>query len=76
MELDTSKTDLQRSWQDFVSHAQPPEWVREMIAHYWRTGTVRSEDLRRLLGDPTKGVEVGPNTSLSSYRATHQRRGS
>jgi hypothetical protein len=69
---DLSKTDLQRSWQDFVSHAQQPEWVREMIEHYWRTGTVRPEELRRLLGDPTKGVEVGPDTSLSSLFTARQ----
>jgi hypothetical protein len=74
MARDFSKTDLQCSWQDFVSHAQQPEWVREMIEHYWRTGTVRPEDLRRLLGDPTKGVEVGPNTSLSSLVAARQKR--
>ena len=37
-----------------------------MIEHYWRTGTYRPEDLRRFLGDPTKGVEVGPNTSALS----------
>jgi hypothetical protein len=47
--------------------AQPPEWVREMHEHYRRTGTYRPEDLRRLLGDPTKGVEIGPNASLTSY---------
>ena len=56
----------QKQWQDLLAQAQPPEWVRRMIEHYQRTGTYRPEDLRRLLGDPTKGVEVGPNASLAS----------
>jgi hypothetical protein len=38
-----------------------------MIDHYNRTGTYRPEDLRRLLGDPNRAVEVGPNTSLAAF---------
>jgi hypothetical protein len=66
MALDASHGEFQRRWQDLLAQAQPAEWVRKMIEHYRRTGTIRSEDLRRLLGDPTKGVEVGPNASLTS----------
>jgi hypothetical protein len=72
MALDRTNTDVQRSWQEFVAQAQQPEWVREIIEHYWQTGTVRSEDLWRLLGDPTKGVEVGPSTSLASMYNSRQ----
>lgn len=61
----TSTADLQRRWQELLSEAEPADWVREMIEHYRRTGTLRAEDLRRLMGDPTKGVEVDPNMSLS-----------
>ena len=32
-----------------------------------RTGSYRPEDLRRLLGDPIRAVEVGPNASLASF---------
>lgn len=71
-------TPRQRNWQDLLSQAQPAGWVRDMIEHYHRTGTFRPQDLRRLLGDPTKGITVGPNMSLSSMfseylhaRATH-----
>jgi hypothetical protein len=41
-----------------------------MIEHYRRTGTIRPEVLRRLLGDPTKGVEVRADASLSSLVTT------
>lgn len=66
MNLETPNAELRRRWQDFTSQAEPPEWVRKMIEYYWQTGTYRPEDLQRLLGDPTKGVEVGPNVSLAS----------
>lgn len=69
MELEARHAELQRRWQDLLSQAQPAEWVRKMIDHYQRTGTYRAEDLRRLLGDPTKGVEVGPDSSLSAFLA-------
>jgi hypothetical protein len=45
----------------------PADWVRAMIEHYRLTGTYRPEDLRRLLGDPNRAVEVGPNASLPSF---------
>ncbi len=66
MALDTSHSEFQRRWQDLLAQAQPAEWVRKMIEHYRRTGTIRPEDLRRLLGDPTKGVEVPSDASLTS----------
>jgi Polyketide cyclase / dehydrase and lipid transport len=47
----------------------PADWVRDMIEHYRRTGSYRPEDMRRLLGDPTKGVDVGAETSLASFLA-------
>jgi len=39
---------------------EPAAWVQEMIAYHQRTGAYRPEDLRRLLGDPTKSVTVIP----------------
>jgi len=32
------------------------DWVRAMQRHYNETGTYRTEDLERLLGDPMRGV--------------------
>jgi hypothetical protein len=72
MVYETSAADLQRRWQELLSEAEPPEWVRKMIEYYHRTGSFRPEDLRRLMGDPTKGVEVGPNMSLSSLLSSRK----
>jgi hypothetical protein len=47
-----------------------------MIEHHRRTGSYRAQDLRRLLGDPTKGVEVGPDSSLAAFLASEKLRGS
>ncbi len=65
---------LQRLFEERLRQTPPPEWVRKMIEHYRRTGTYRPQDLRRLLGDPTEGVEVGPNSSLASNLASHKGR--
>jgi hypothetical protein len=53
----------------------PPDWVRQMIEHHRRTGTYRSEDVRRLLGDPTQGIGVGPGSSLASQMGQFRRSG-
>jgi hypothetical protein len=36
--------------------AKESSWIDEMREHYHATGEVRSEDMIRLLGDPSKGV--------------------
>ena len=59
--------DLQREMETKLRQLPPAQWVRDMIDHYNRTGTYRPEDLRRLLGDPNRAVEVGPNTSLAAF---------
>ncbi len=62
-----------RTLQDMLQHSPPAEWVSRMIQHHRRTGGYRSEDLRRLLGDQTRGVEVGPNSSLASHMSEFRR---
>ena len=52
-----------------IADAQEPRWVREMKEHYEKTGTYRPRDLQRLLGDPSKGVEMGSRASVSRYFA-------
>jgi hypothetical protein len=42
----------------------PPAWIEEMRRFFQEHGYYRPEDLRRLLGDPTKGVTVGLDASL------------
>ncbi len=59
--------ELQREIQAKMRQLPPADWVRAMIEHYQRTGSYRTEDLRRLLGDPNRAVEVGPNASLASF---------
>ena len=59
--------ELERDIQAKFQQIPPADWVLDMIDHYHRTGSYRPEDLRRLLGDPNKAVEVGPNTSISAY---------
>ncbi len=60
-----------QSLQKKMRNAPPPEWLVKMKEHYAKTGTCRSEDLRRLLGDPTRTVEIGPNVSLSRNFGIH-----
>jgi hypothetical protein len=63
----TSQDDFQREFQEKSQQIPQADWVRDMIDHYRRTGTYRAKDLRRLLGDPNRGVEVGPNAGLASF---------
>lgn len=53
--------------EEMLQRSPPADWVRQMIEHHSRTGAYRSQDLRRLLGDQTQGVEVGPNSSLATH---------
>ncbi len=59
--------DLVRDFQEKAQRLPPAEWVRDMIDHHRRTGSYRPEDLRRLLGDPNKAVEIGPDVSIASH---------
>lgn len=55
------------SVQEQLKSSPAPDWMVKMQEHYRRTGSFRSEDLRRLLGDPTRRVESGPTPSLASF---------
>jgi hypothetical protein len=70
---DLVDNDREREIRASFENIPPAEWVIEMIEHRRRTGSYRPEDLRRLLGDPNKSVEVGPETSLSSFLSTEPR---
>jgi hypothetical protein len=41
-----------------------PEWVRQMHAHFARTGQYRPEDVRRILGD--QRTQVGPRSKVDT----------
>jgi hypothetical protein len=62
-----SRDERQRAIQAKLQQLPTADWVLAMIDHYNRTGSYRPEDLRRLLGDPNRAVEVGPNVSLASF---------
>lgn len=47
--------------------APVPDWVVKMQEHFRQTGTYRPEDLRRLLGDRRRTVQVGPNASFATF---------
>lgn len=70
--LKQTDPEIQTKWQRLVEEAELPEWIQEMHRHYWKTGRYRPEDLRRLLGDPNQGVEIGPHTTLSAAMAQSQ----
>ena len=53
---------FQEQFQEWVYTVREPEWIREMRRFYNEHGGYRPEDLRRLLGDPNKGVSLPPCT--------------
>ncbi len=42
--------------------ARPPSWVADAQAYFSATGSYRSADVARILGDQKKSVEVTPKT--------------
>ena len=46
-----------------VPQGMCPEWFRRMREDYASTGQVRPEDLFRLMGDPSKFVDIGKPAS-------------
>jgi hypothetical protein len=61
------KTEIDLAIQKLHESTLEPEWMREMGAHYRRTGTFRPEDLRRVLGDPTKGVMISREDDVLGF---------
>ena len=43
-----------------------PEWVMRMRAHFQQTGFYRADDVRRLLGDPRRHVDLASNPDIVS----------
>jgi hypothetical protein len=46
--------------------------VRQMHQHYERTGYFAAIDVRRVLGDPTQGVEVLPSCEILMASRVHK----
>jgi hypothetical protein len=65
-----SQDEIVQALHSLVESTPPPAWLLEMLEYYRQTGIFRPEDLRRLLGDPSKGVRVEPNASVDAILAT------
>jgi hypothetical protein len=70
----STTASLERAYQERLRRSPLPEWVRRMIEHHRKTGTYRTEDLRRLLGDPVKGFDVEPRTNLTTLSQPQRKR--
>jgi hypothetical protein len=68
MKVDNSQVRV--SVQERLRTSAFPDWLVKMREHYAKTGTYRPGDLRRLLGDPTRRVEVGPKPTANSFLGT------
>lgn len=61
----STKTPVQNSRQ--LREIPAASWVREMVEYYRRNGKYRASDLRKLLGDQNKSVEIGGSASGQSF---------
>lgn len=64
---DKSSEEILKSLEKLIRQAPPPEWVRQMVDFYRRHGAYRPQDLRRLLGDPKRGVGGDLRESVCSH---------
>lgn len=55
------------TFEETMRAAPVPDWIVKMHEHFRQTGTYRPEDLRRLLGDQRRTVQVGPNASFATF---------
>ena len=46
------------SLEDLLRSLPEAAWIQEMREHYADTGTLRPEDVNRILGDPCQGVDM------------------
>ena len=46
------------------ANLEEANWVREMKAHFARTGRFRATDLHRALGDASAGVSMGDKKKM------------
>ena len=53
--------------EELLHAASPPKWLLEMHDHYAETGSFRTEDILRVLGDPKEGVNMASEDSVKSF---------
>jgi hypothetical protein len=61
----SQRKDLEKKHSLMIPSATP-EWVARMQEHYGRTGSYRVADVRRVLGDPSRRVEIGGSTDVTA----------
>ena len=57
------------SFRKLRENAGRPQWLIQMQDDYARTGVVRVEDLRRLIGDSNRRVDSSPQATLPAFVA-------
>jgi hypothetical protein len=50
-----------------MREAPTPEWIVDMRRHFIETGSYRTSDLRRLLGNPTKRIDTRPEDAMAFF---------
>jgi|GEM_PF-6564093 len=58
--------------QQELTKMQEAPWVREMREYFNKNGSYRAQDLYRLLGNPTRGVELDVNPSAIKNALEHR----
>ena len=57
--------DLEKRF-SLVTSSVTPDWVARMHEHYYRTGSYRAEDVRRISGDASRRIEIGGITDVTA----------
>jgi hypothetical protein len=58
-----------------ASAGQEPKWVKEMHAHFDRTGSFRPTDVERVLGDQRKSVFISMPCQYAAENGVTRKKG-
>lgn len=59
---------MKSSEQDMIrllEQHRPAQWILDMDRHFQQNGYYRSEDLRRLFGNPSQGIRISSTMSVN-----------
>lgn len=65
MKIKKAGWKIQAQEKQLLRKSPPPQWVQEMHNHFRENGFYRTEDLHRVLGDPSESVHVQASTDLA-----------
>jgi hypothetical protein len=66
------KEETKMSTQETTATGTTVASIRQMHEHFGRTGYFAAIDVRRVLGDPTQGVEVLPSCEILMASRIHK----